>query len=47
MFYQHHLLLVEGVFLLLQDDVAEIDVQQSLGLFKQYVFMFAPLYGMD
>ena len=44
-YYQHHLLLVEAVFLLLQDEVEEKDVKQSLQLLKHYCFMFAPLYG--
>ena len=45
MFFQHHLLLVEAIFLLLQDVVSDDDIEQSLCLFKHYCFMFAPLYG--
>ena len=29
-YYRHHLLLVESVFLLLQDEVGERDIEQSL-----------------
>ena len=44
-YYQHHLLLVEAVFLLLQDEVGERDTEQSLRLLKHYCFMLTPLYG--
>ena len=44
-YYQHHLLLVEAVFLLLQDDVEERDIEQSLRLLKHYCFMFSHVYG--
>lgn len=44
-FYQHHLLLVEAIYLLLQDKVLESDIEQSFQLLKHYVFMFASLYG--
>lgn len=44
-YYQHHLLLVEAVFLLLQDEVHDRDIEQSLRLLQHYCFMFAPLYG--
>lgn len=44
-YYQHHLLLVEGIFLLLQDSVCDSDVQQTSRLLQHYVFMFASLYG--
>lgn len=46
MFYQHHLLLVEAIFLLLQDAVKDGDVKQSLRILQHYCFMFGPLYGM-
>ena len=41
-YYQHHLLLVEGV---LKDTVRQADVIQSSRLLNQYCFMFSPLYG--
>lgn len=46
MYYQHHLLLVESVFLLQQNCVDKRDVKHSSKLLQQYVFMFASLYGM-
>lgn len=46
MFYQHHLLLVEAIFLLIQDAVQDSDVKQSLRILQHYCFMFGPLYGM-
>ena len=45
-FYQHHLLLVEATYLLLQDSIKADDIQQSLRILQHYCFMFAPLYGM-
>lgn len=45
MFYQHHLLLVEAIFLLLQDAVQDSDVKQSQRILQHYCFMFGPLYG--
>ena len=45
-FYQHHLLLVEATYLLLQDSIKANEVEQSLLLLQHYCFMFAPLYGM-
>lgn len=44
-YYQHYLLLVEGVYLLLKDEVDKDDINQSSRLFNHYCFMFAPLYG--
>ena len=45
-FYQHHLLLVEAIYLLLQDSIKAEEVQQSSLILQHYCFMFAPLYGM-
>lgn len=44
-YYQHHLLLVEGVYLLLKQVVSPEDIQQSFRLLKHYCFMFSVLYG--
>lgn len=44
-YFQHHLLLVEAVYLLLQDELEERDIDQSVKLLKHYCFMFTPLYG--
>ena len=44
-YYQHHLLLVEGVFLLLKEEVANEDIEQSTRLLQHYCFMFPFLYG--
>lgn len=45
-YYQHHLLLVEATYLLLQQCISERDIQQSFELLKHYCFLFAALYGM-
>lgn len=45
LYYQHYLLLVEGVYLLLKDEVCEADIQQSSRLLMHYCFMFSSLYG--
>ena len=46
-FYQHHLLLVEGTYLLLKDVVTKDDILQSSKLFNHYCFLFPALYGMQ
>ena len=45
-FYQHHLLLIEGIYLLLKDNVTKSDIAQSTRLLRHYGFMFGALYGM-
>ena len=45
-YYQHHLLLVEGIFLLLKDVVTKDDISQSGKLLHHYCFLFSALYGM-
>ena len=44
-YYQHHLLLVESTYLLLQRCISEKDVHHSSELLKHYCFLFAFLYG--
>ncbi len=44
-YYQHHLLLVEGVYLLLKNVVTTNDITQSEKLLQHYCFMFSHLYG--
>lgn len=44
-YYQHHLLLVEGVFLLLKDAVSDADMHQSARLLQHYCFLTPALYG--
>lgn len=44
-YYQHHLLLVEGIFLLLNDVVTESDIVQSSQLLKHYCYLIPFLYG--
>lgn len=44
-YYQHHLLLVEAVYLLLKDMVTDRDIIHSEQLFKHYVYLMSPLYG--
>jgi len=46
-YYQHHLLLVEATYLLLQQCISEMDIQQSFKLLKHYCFLFGALYGMQ
>lgn len=45
-YYQHHLLLVEGIYLLLKERVTTDDVKSSSLLLKHYCFLFEKLYGM-
>ena len=45
-FYQHHLLLVEAIYLLLKDLVEKDDISQSKKLFNHYCYLFPVLYGM-
>ena len=35
-FYQHYLLLVEGVYLLLKDSIRELDIQRSELVLKKF-----------
>ena len=44
-YYEHHLLLVEGTFLLLKDCVSDQDLQYSFSLFKHYCYLFPSYYG--
>ncbi len=44
-YYQHHLLLVEGVFILLKDVVSGSDVTQSSHVLQHYCYLFSSLYG--
>ena len=44
-YYQHHLLLVESTYLLLQRCISEEDINHTFQLLKHYCFMFAVLYG--
>ena len=43
-YYQHHLLLVEGIYLLLKDLVTKDDIIQSTRLLN-HCFLFPALYG--
>lgn len=45
-YYQHHLLLVEGVYLLLQDSIKEEHLEKSARLLQHYCYLLSPLYGM-
>ena len=45
-FFQHHLLLVEGVYLLLMNTVTEKRIKQSARLLQHYYIKFVALYGM-
>ena len=44
-YYQHHLLLVEGVYLLLKDVVKEKDIEQSARLLRHYCYLIPSMYG--
>ena len=45
-YFQHHLLLVESIYLLLKDDiVTKDDIVQSSKLLKKYCFLFSSFYG--
>ena len=44
-YYQHHLLLVEAIYLLLQDSVQTADITHASELLNKYCFLFSPLYG--
>lgn len=44
-YYQHHLLLVEAMYLLLKQTITSTDVDNSETLLKHYCFMFTTLYG--
>lgn len=46
-YYQHHLLLVEGIYLLLKDVVEDADWNKSNNLLRHYCFMYSPLYGRN
>ena len=45
-YYQHHLLLVEGVYLLLKDSISDEELDKSFKLFKHYCYLFPSYYGM-
>ena len=45
-YYQHHLLLVEGIYLLLKDIVTTDDTAQSARLLNHYCYLFPVLYGV-
>jgi hypothetical protein len=44
-YYQHHLLLVEAVYLLLKDTISDADLTQSEYLLRHYCLLLGPLYG--
>ena len=46
-YYQHHLLLVEGIYLLLKDVVEECDILQSSRLLSHYCYLYPIMYGKD
>ena len=45
-YYQHHLLLVEGIYLLSKDLVEAADITQSAKLLNHYCYLFPVLYGV-
>ena len=45
-FYQHHLLLVEGIYLHLKDLVEKDDIAWSAKLFNHYCYLFPALDGV-
>ena len=44
-YYQHHLLLVESIYLLLQEEIPEKEIDHVAKLLNHYCFMFGALYG--
>lgn len=44
-YYQHHLLLVDAIYMLLLDSVDKEDLMQSFYQLQHYCFMFTALYG--
>lgn len=45
-YYQHHLLLVEGAYLLLKDSISNQDLEKSFKSFKHYCYLFPSYYGI-
>ena len=44
-YYQHHLLLVESIYLLLQEAIPDKEIDHVVKLLNHYCFMFGALYG--
>ena len=44
-YYQHRLLLAEGIYLLLKNVVEECDILQSSRLLSHYCYLFPTMYG--
>lgn len=44
-YYDHHVLFIEGIYLLLKDNISQTDIEQSMKLLKHYCFLFSSLYG--
>ena len=44
-YYQHHLLLVESIYLLLQEAIPDKEIDHVVKLLNHYCFMFGVLYG--
>ena len=44
-YYEHHLLFVEAIYLLLKDVVRMCDIRQSSLLLNKYYYLFSTLYG--
>lgn len=44
-YYEHHLLFVEAIYLLLKDVVSTCDIKQSSLLLNKYCYLFSTLYG--
>ena len=45
-YYQHHLLLIEGIYLLVKEEVSDGDIAQSQRVLKHYCFLFGSYYGI-
>lgn len=43
-YYDHHVLFIEGICLLLKDNISQTDIEQSMKLLKHYCFLFSSLY---
>ena len=45
-YYQHYILLVEAVGLLLNTSISEMDLQHAENLLQRFCFKFSAFYGM-
>ena len=44
-YYQHHLILVQAIYLLLKDVIKKAEQEKSMQLLQYYCYLFSSLYG--